>query len=162
MSKNEKLLITLLAIIAIAVCIYFYKKSKAVAVPPKEEKTVIVRPPIVQSPDISKYLTPIVKADIHGTNPGALKDILGADLIPTCPPCLFRTMICIKSSSLFAVIFKNGNISPLFLNSGIELNAGCAYIFDILVHSEDKVNFQVSNNAVIVELKVQELVGGTQ
>jgi len=156
MSKNEKLLITLLAIIAIAVCIYFYKKSKAVVAPP------IVRPPIVQSLDISKYLTPIVKADIHGTNPGALKDILGADLIPSYPPCLFRTMICIKSSSLFAVIFKNGNISPLFLNSGIQLNAGCAYIFDVLVHSEDKVNFQVSNNAVIVELKVQELVGGTQ
>ena len=156
MSKNEKLLIALLAIIAIAVSIYFYKKSKAAVT----TETTIIQP--AQFVDISKLLTPIVKADIHGTNPGALKDILGADLIPTYPPCLFRTMICIKSSSLFAVIFKNGNISPLFLNSGIELNAGCAYIFDILVHSEDKINFQVYNNTVIVELKVQELVGGTQ
>ena len=156
MSKNEKLLIVLLAIIAIAVSIYFYKKSKTAVT----TETTVIQP--TQFVDISKLLIPIAKASIHGANPEPRKDILGADLIPTYPPCLFRTMICIKSSSLFAVIFKNGNISPLFLNSGIELNAGCAYIFDVLVHSEDKVNFQVSNNAVIVELKVQELVGGTQ
>ena len=158
MSKNEKLLITLLAIIAIAVCIYFYKKSKAVTVPPK---TTIIQP--TQFVDISKLLIPIAKASIHGASPGANTSILGADLIPTNPPCLFRTMICLGGAAIFYADFKQKDaVSTMKFNSGTALTADAVYMFDILVHSEDTVNLKVDTGVVIKELRVQELVGGLQ
>ena len=72
MSKNEKFLIVLLAIIAIAVSIYFYKKSKTAVT----TETTIVQP--TRFVDISKLLIPIAKASIHGASPGANTSILGA------------------------------------------------------------------------------------
>jgi len=40
--------------------------------------------------------------------------------------------------------------------------ANALYIFDMLVHSGDKVNFQYSVNATLLVLRVQEIVVATQ
>ena len=157
MSKNEKLLIVLLAIVAIAVSIYFYKKGKA----PITTETTVVQP--TQFVDISKLLIPIAKASIHGASPGANTNILGSDLTPTNPPCLFRTMICLGGAAIFYADFKQKDtVSIMKFNSGTALIADAVYMFDILVHSEDTVNFKVDTGVVIKELRVQELVGGLQ
>ena len=157
MSKNEKLLIVLLAIIVIGVIIYLYKKGKA----PITTETTVVQP--TQFIDISKLLIPIAKASIHGASPGANTNILGSDLIPTNPPCLFRIMVCLGGAAIFYADFKQiDTVSTMKFNGGTALTADAVYIFDILIHSEDTVNFKIDTAVIVKELRVQELIGGLQ
>jgi len=47
-------------------------------------------------------------------------------------------------------------------NAGASLVANALYIFDMLVHSGDKVNFRYSVNATLLVLRVQEIGAATQ
>ena len=49
----------------------------------------------------------------------------------------------------------------LKLNGGVALVANCAYLFDLLVHEGDTINFQTSVTGNVT-LRVQEIVGGVQ
>ncbi|GAI40187.1 unnamed protein product, partial [marine sediment metagenome] len=57
---------------------------------------------------------------------------------------------------------KDSSTQQLKLNSAGNLTADAVYIFDILVHSGDTVNFQHSAGASLKVLRVQEIIGATQ
>ena len=111
---------------------------------------------------IDKFV-PIEKANLHKSNETANVDMLAADVSPTNTPCLFRIMVAVDTAGVFSVHIKKG-ADPYVLkfNSGNNLIADCIYIFDILVHSGDTINFQHSVDALVKVLRVQEIVGGVQ
>jgi hypothetical protein len=114
------------------------------------------------SASILAKFVPLAKASQHGVAETANTDILAADLSPTNTPCLFRTMVMLETSGIFSAILKSGAVSKtLKFNGGVALAASCAYIFDILVHSGDTVNFQTDTNGNVT-LRVQEIVAGVQ
>ena len=107
-------------------------------------------------------LVPIEKAKQHGVAELANTDILAADLSPTNVPCLFRTIVMLETAGVFSAILKSGAVSKtLKFNGGAALAASGAYMFDILVHSGDTVNFQ-TDIAGNVTIRCQEIVGGVQ
>ena len=107
-------------------------------------------------------LTPLEVASQHGVAETANIDILPSDITPTNTPCLFRIMVMLETAGVFSAILKSGAVSKtLKLNAGNSLLANCAYMFDILVHSGDTVNFQTSVSGNVT-LRAQEIVGGVQ
>lgn len=114
------------------------------------------------NPAIKEQFTPIEKAAIHGTAETANTDILAADLSPTNTPCLFRAMVMLETEGVFSAILKRSAVSKkLACNNGDALLADCVYIFDILVHEDDTVNFQTSASGNVT-MRVQEIVAGVQ
>lgn len=114
------------------------------------------------NPATKEQFTPIEKAAIHGTAETANTDILGTDLSPTNKPCLFRTMVMLETAGVFSVILKKSAVNKkLVCNGGDTLTADCVYIFDVLVHDGDTVNFQTSVSGNVT-MRVQELVGAVQ
>ena len=114
------------------------------------------------NPATKELFIPLEKAAIHGTTKVADTDILATDLSPTNTPCLFRIMVMLETAGLFSAMLKNGAVTKkLKLNSGTLLTVDCAYVFDILVHSGDTVNFQTSVGGDVT-MRVQEIVGGVQ
>ena len=110
----------------------------------------------------SSPLAPLSVASQHGVAETADTDILASDITPTNTPCLFRVMVMLETVGVFSAILKSGAVSKtLKLNTGTNLLASCAYMFDILVHSGDTVNFQTSVSGNVT-LRVQEIVGGVQ
>jgi len=110
-----------------------------------------------------KYLRPVEKANEHNTAETADTDILAAALSPTKLPCLFRIMVAFSATGVFkATITKTANTQTVSFNSGANLIADCLYIFDMLVHEGDTVNFKYSVDATLEVLRVQEIAGGTQ
>ena len=61
-----------------------------------------------------------------------------------------------------AMVTKESSQQQLMFNSAGNLVADAVYIFDVLVHSGDSVNFQHSANATLKVLRVQEIVSATQ
>ena len=105
------------------------------------------------------YLVPLEKAVQHGLAEVADTNILATDLSPTYTPCLFRVMVMLETAGVFStMLIKDGVTKKLKLNSGALLAADCAYMFDILVHSGDTVNFQTSASGNVT-LRVQEIAG---
>lgn len=108
-------------------------------------------------------LAPLAKASEHNIPVTSDTDILSQSLTPTNTPCLFRTMVCLGTTGTFsAMVTKGGSTQQLELNSATNLTADAVYIFDILVHSGDTVNFQHSAAATLKVLRVQEIVGAVQ
>lgn len=107
-------------------------------------------------------LTAIDKASQHGVAETLNTDILATSLSPTNTPCLFRVMVMLETSGVFSAILTNSASSKtLKFNGGAALAASCPYMFDILVHSGDTVNFQTSASGNVT-LRVQEVVGAVQ
>jgi len=109
-----------------------------------------------------QQLMPLAVASQHGTAEAANTDILATDITPTNTPCLFRIMVMLETAGVFSAQLKNGGTTKVLkFNTAVQLLASCAYMFDLLVHSGDTVNFQtdVSGNVI---LRVQEIVGGVQ
>jgi len=121
-----------------------------------------------QSSQASSYVqskelfVPLEKALIHGTTELADTDILGADLSPTNTPCLFRTMVMLETAGIFSAMLKNAaSTKKMQMNTGVALVVDSGYMFDILVHSGDTVNFQTSVGGDVT-MRVQEIIGGVQ
>jgi len=108
-------------------------------------------------------LIPIALATEHSKSVTANTNILDESLTPTNPPCLFRIMVSFDTAGVFkAVITRDTTAETVEFNAGASLVANALYIFDMLVHSGDKVNFQYSVNATLLVLRVQEIGAATQ
>lgn len=117
-------------------------------------------------PTSGSVFTPISKAIIHNqAQPAANTNIFGADLTPTNTPCNFRIQVLMSNAGNFSVAITNGgNTQVGLLNAvpGPALVAGAIYIFDVLVHAGDSINFRYSNTGGIIQiLRVQEIDAST-
>ena len=111
---------------------------------------------------IKDHLVPLAVASQHGVAETADVNILATSITPTNTPCLFRVMVMLETAGVFSAILINGGVSKtLKLNASNSLLANCAYMFDILVHSGDTVNFQTSVSGNVT-LRCQEIAGGVQ
>jgi hypothetical protein len=102
---------------------------------------------------------PVDKANVHNTNVTGGDNFLGADLTADLPPALFRVQVAFTSAAkLQATIKKGGNAQAVYLNGNVNLAAGSLYIFDLLVHSGDSVNFKSDQTqSPLMVLRVQEI-----
>jgi len=106
-------------------------------------------------------LIPIAIADVEGVSPGATTDILSSDLTPRRPPSLFRIMISVDAACKFsAMVEVDETTYTVYFNTDTDLTANALYIFDMLVHSGDSVNFQLDSAETIHLLRVQEICYG--
>lgn len=107
-------------------------------------------------------LSPIAKALVHnvaGYLAGA--DILGAAVVPTNTPCLFRIMAGFSASGILSVTITNvagggGTVVQQF-QGGVALNINSLYAFSHLVHTGDTINYRYSVNTTIMTLRVVEI-----
>ncbi len=103
---------------------------------------------------------PITKVDQHNVSVTASTGILSSDLSPTNTPCIFRIYVVptgFTSAPTFSVIRKVGATSYTEnLNSGSTLSNDTAYIFDILVGSDETINFQCDQAGTLSTLLVAE------
>lgn len=109
---------------------------------------------------------PIDKAILQDVDlPMADTDWLKNDLIPTSTPTDFRIQTSVSvPGNFFAVITNGGNTQVVTFNAvpGPALVADGVYIFDLLVHSGDTVNFRYSATGGIIRiLRVQEIDSAT-
>ncbi|TAL40394.1 MAG: hypothetical protein EPN89_19970 [Methylovulum sp.] len=105
---------------------------------------------------------PIEKANLHNQAlPAANTNWLATDISPTNTPTTLMIEVAVSVAGSFrAVVTKGGNAQTVTFNvvSGPALVAGGVYIFDLLVHSGDSVNFTYSvTGGTIQILRVQEL-----
>jgi len=108
-------------------------------------------------------LIPIEQASEHNLAAVANVDILSAILTPSYPPCLFRIQICADTAAKFSArVTKAANTQPVIFNSDVNLTANAEYMFDLLVHDGDTVNFRFDGDVTIRVLRIQEIGAGTQ
>lgn len=105
---------------------------------------------------------PIEKAVLQDVDlPGTGEDWLDQDLTPTRFPTTFRVQISTSIDGNFeAAIKRDGNTQVVFFNatSGPALLADGLYVFELLVHKEDKINFRFSETGGTIKiLRVQEI-----
>jgi len=106
---------------------------------------------------------PLEKANVHNGNKDANTDFLAANITPSDYPVLFRCQVMLPAAGKFTVKIKVGTTTlTSHFNGGANLAASCLYIFDLLVHSGDSVNFQSDQNQNGHLLRVQEITWGTQ
>lgn len=102
----------------------------------------------------------IEKATIHNRalpNP-ADTDFLVTDITPTSTPCGFIVQISVSIAGIFrSTIINEGNTQIVNFNQAIALTANSLYIFEMLVHDGDTVNFRYSTTGGTIQiLRVQE------
>lgn len=108
-------------------------------------------------------LTPIEKANVHDTAKNADTVVLGTAIAPTYNYSLFRIMVAINSATVFnATITKGTNTQTVKFNSGSNLVANALYIFDMLVHTGDTLNFKCTGAVTYLVLRIQEIPAGVQ
>lgn len=111
----------------------------------------------------ASQLTPIEKANVHNTGKGADTEVLGTVIAPTYNYSLFRIMVAISAATVFsAVITKNSSSQTVKFNSGSNLVANALYMFDMLVHTGDTVNFKCTGAVTYLVLRIQEIAAGVQ
>jgi len=101
----------------------------------------------------------IEKAVIHNTAlPAANTNFLTPSITPTSTPCGFIVQIAVSITGIFrATITNAGNTQIVNFNQATALTANSLYIFEMLVHSGDTVNFRYSTTGGIIQiLRVQE------
>ena len=112
---------------------------------------------------LKTQFTPIEKAKEHNVSVTADTDILSSDLTPTNTPCLFRVLVAFDTAGVFsAKITKSDDSQTTKFNEANNLVADAAYMFDLLVHEGDSINFQHSADATLKVLRVQEIISATQ
>lgn len=121
------------------------------------------RPVKRSAKQITRKAIPLEKANVHNGNKDANNDFLTAALTPSDYPVLFRCQVMLPSAGKFTAKIKKGATTlTSHFNGGSNLAASCLYIFDLLVHSGDSVNFQSDQNQNGHLLRVQEIAWGTQ
>jgi hypothetical protein len=112
---------------------------------------------------VTTLLTPIERAVEHNVAVVAAVDILGAAIAPINTPCLFRVAVGFDAAGVFSVtIIRGGNTQVQQLNHGVALVPNCLFMFDVLVHENDTINYRYSVNATLQTLRLQEIPAGTQ
>ena len=113
---------------------------------------------------LEQILTPIEKANEQAPAVAANTDILTTPLTPLAPPCLFRIMVCSDTAAVFRATINNGvNTQTVSFNNAANLTVDALYIFDLLIHTGDIINFQFDVLVNILRIfRVQEIGAGTQ
>lgn len=109
-------------------------------------------------------LSPLARDEMHNVAiAGGVAPILAADIAPLNTPCLFRVAVGFDTAGVFSVtITRTGNTQVQQLNHGVVLTANCLFMFDVLVHSGDTINYRYSVAAQLQTLRLQEIVAATQ
>jgi hypothetical protein len=93
--------------------------------------------------------------------PAANTNWLTSDITPTNTPTTFRIQVAVSIAGNFSVAITNsGDTQVVTLNAptGPALIAGGNYIFEVLVHSGDSINFRYSTTGGTIQiLRVQEI-----
>jgi len=106
---------------------------------------------------------PLEKVNIHNGNKNAGNDFLTANITPSDYPVLFRIQVMLPSAGKFTAKIKVLTTTlTCHLNGGSNLVASCLYIFDVLMHNGDSINFQSNVNQNGHLLRIQEILWGTQ
>lgn len=121
---------------------------------------------------ITRKSIPLLKAHVHDTAYTANADMLAADITPSSylrgtttvtPPCMFRVMVCLDTAAVFKVIVDDGSSEvDMEMNSGTQLDAQSVYMFDVLVHEDDNINFEADQSVQIEKLIVHEVALASQ
>jgi hypothetical protein len=114
--------------------------------------------------EINAQVKPIAKINIvNQAATGGQNIITGtsttiAPLQPTNAPCIFRVYVVLGTSGVFSVQRRVGGGGFLTenLNAGIALTAAAAYMFDVLVDSNEFIDFQTSVSGQVLKLCVVE------
>lgn len=115
---------------------------------------------VVTIPVSVVQLLPIEKALIQNQAlPGIGVNWLGANLVPTQTPTMFRVTVTVSIVGVFSVSITNGaNTQTVTLNNGIALVPGTLNMFNLLVHNGDVVNFSYSTTTGTIQVfRVQEV-----
>jgi len=108
-------------------------------------------------------LSPLARAEMQNVAVVGGADILGAAIAPLNTPCLFRVQVGFLGAGVFsATITRAGNTQIQHFNHGVVLTADCIFMFDLLVHSGDTINYRYSVNTTLQTLRLQEIVAATQ
>lgn len=107
-------------------------------------------------------LIPIELANIHDEPlPSTGEDWLGTDITPLISPTTFRIEVAVSKAGIFsAAVTKDGDTQVVDFNvtSGPALIADGVYVFELLVHNGDSVNFRYSvDGGTIRILRIQEI-----
>ena len=112
---------------------------------------------------MTRKALPLEKANVHKGNKAAGADFLDANITPSDYPVLFRVQVMLPVAAKFTAKISDGtNTLDSHFNGGADLVASCLYIFDLLVHDGDKINFKSDENQDGHLLRVQEIAWGTQ
>jgi len=107
--------------------------------------------------------TPLEKVNLQNTAVSADTDILPTSLEPLAGPSLLRIMLAMSYAGVFsATITKEEDTQVLHFYEGSNLQADSLYIFDMLVHPGDSVNFRYSVDSTLRILRVQEIMVASQ
>ena len=100
----------------------------------------------------------IQKASIFNTSIAANTNIFSSNLTPSHSPTLLRIYVCFNASGVLTVRrTRGGTTVSEILNAGNNLNANCAYMFDVIVESGDSINLQYSVAATAICIRVVEV-----
>lgn len=112
---------------------------------------------------VTRKALPIEKANVHNGDKDANNDFLAADISPSDYPCLFRVQVMLPSAGKFTAKVKVSTTTlTCHFNGGSDLAASALYIFDLLIHNGDSVNFQSDVNQNGHLLRVQEIAWAVQ
>jgi len=102
----------------------------------------------------------ILKNSLFNTPITGNKDIFTVGLSPTNTPTTFRLYVCFDTSGVLTVRRTREAVTVSEqLNAGAALTANSAYMFDILVESEETINLQYSVDATAICIKICEVPG---
>jgi len=100
------------------------------------------------------------KGSVFNTAITANTDIFASDLTPKYTPCIFRIYCCFSAAGVLSVRRTSGGVTVNEqLNAGSALTANAAYLFDILVDSDESINLRYSVDATCIKLSVIEIGG---
>jgi len=107
--------------------------------------------------------TPLEKANLQNVAISANTNILSTDLEPLAAASLLRIMVAMSASGVFrASITKGEDVQVVDFYEGASLQADSLYMFDMLVHPGDLVNFRYSVDATLRVLRIEEVMLATQ
>jgi len=106
---------------------------------------------------------PLEKANEHNKSCTKDTDFLSTAITPSYPPSMLRIFVCSQTAAKFLTrVTKATNVQTLTFNSDGNLTANVPYIFEMLVHSGDTINFQFNTTLTMSVFRVQEIMMGTQ
>jgi len=101
---------------------------------------------------------PIEKANITSTEKVGAADFPTVAISPSFPPSTFRIMIVVDAVTKFSAVVTVSETSYVVdFNTATDLTANCLYMFDMLVHSGDTVQFEIDSTEDVVLFRVQEI-----
>lgn len=106
------------------------------------------------------YLIPTIAATQFNTaQPLAEAAILGAVITPSDTPEILRVSVAMSNAGIFRVARMNGGVTVVEdLNGGVALTAASLYIFDVVVHLGDTINFRYSvTGGTILSLRAVQI-----